>query len=739
MSEVADRPLGSMVERRRLLEKAAGAGTAVVLVQAPAGYGKSVLLRQWEASDARPFASILLGPAHDDPAVLLAALIEALAPIEALPSSISSPLRAPQPNVEVIARRLEEWFAKREIDSVLALDEVEHLRSPTSLRILEALVAGANSSCQVALASRERNLPGAARLLASRRLTVIEASDLTMTPGEAREMLGATGIGEVGGAELDGLMTKTEGWPAALYLAALSLRDQPGESDRVAGFAGDDRDVVDYIRDEFLASAPEADIEILIRISLLDRFCGDLCDAILERRDSAVRLIELARSNTLLIPLDRRDEWFRMHSLLGDMLRSELRRRHPGEVADLNRRASTWWQKHDDIERAVGFALDAEDLDRAGELIWEAVPTYMPNGRYATLEKWVLAAGAERIGDDPHLSLTIAHSHLAAGRGADAEHWANLTRELLVDRVDVGDSVSAGLAMIDATLARDGVASMAKAAASGTEAVAGGSPWTSMAHMLEGIAAQLGGDPERARELIADAARRAASHGVTIIQVIALGQLALLDAAEEDWQSAVILTSQARAQIDRAAIAGHPTVALPLALSAYVRAGEQRNEDAIADLRSARALLDQLDRFGDWYVASTCAALAAAATGLGDGPLAGAHLVQARAHLARVPDAPMLDSWVADIEVAVEQMTREGGSDLTPAELRVLRLLPTHLSLPQIATELVVSPNTVKTQAQAAYRKLGVSSRREAVDRARAAGLLDGPGRRPDPAGSARP
>ena len=173
--------------------------------------------------------------------------------------------------------------------------------------------------------------------------------------------------------------------------------------------------------------------------------------------------------------------------------------------------------------------------------------------------------------------------------------------------------------MIDGALARGGVAAMSEAASLAVESLPRESSWLSMASLIEGAAAQLRGEREPARHLLSDSARRAAAWNVTIIQVLALAQLALLAAAEDDWQTARILTSQARAQIERSGLGDEPVMALPLAASAYVRAGELRSEEAGNDMRAARSLLGRLESFGEWYLAEVNATLAATAVALGDG------------------------------------------------------------------------------------------------------------------------
>jgi LuxR family maltose regulon positive regulatory protein len=208
------------------------------------------------------------------------------------------------------------------------------------------------------------------------------------------------------------------------------------------------------------------------------------------------------------------------------------------------------------------------------------------------------------------------------------------------------------------------------------------------------------------------------------VQVLCLSQLALLAVEEPDWQVAQMLASQARAQIERSGLGDYTTAALALAVSAFVRSRRGMTAEAAADLHAGTRLMRRLDEFATWYEAETRIVLARAAARLDEIGLAQDLLGEARRLIRLTPEATLLADWLRKGEVETETISAAAVGDLTPAELRILGYLPSYRSLPQIAAQAHVSPNTVKTQAQAVYRKLGVRSRREAVERARAAGLL---------------
>jgi LuxR family transcriptional regulator, maltose regulon positive regulatory protein len=716
--------LSALVPRSRLVAKLTESQAPVALLCAPSGYGKSVLLEQWAHDDPRRFTSVILGPAHNDPTMLVASILEALEEIEAVPADVSAALHVPSPSIErVVLPRLGRALADREVPMVLGLDDLEQIESPQSLEVIAALARQIPPGSRLALACRTEPALPIGRLRAHRRLLELGRADLAMTKAECRELLAGLGI-EPSPKQLDLLVRHTEGWPAALYLAGLALGEEPDLGRAIARFAGDDRIVVDYLREEFLAPVSKRRLDFMRRASVLDRLSGELCDAVLGRTGSAQTLIDLSRSNTLLTPLDRRDEWFRFHAMLREMLRSDLHRVEPAQETELNLRASHWWEEQGDWDRAIQYAIDAGATARAGRLLWAGVPRYMTRGRVATVIGWLDRIGEETIASDASLSLTAAFAAITRGAGSQAEYWAAVARSLMrEDSPDEALGLRPGLALAEAALAREGLEMMCAR----TEVAAGGlvdeSAWLSMCCMLDGVGLHLRGLREAARERLVEGARRG-SVGAPTIQVLALAQLALLAIEDDDWQLAEMLASQSRAQINRSGLVEYPMIALAMAVSAMVDSRLGKVEKAAADLRLGCELLEELDEFAPWYEVEARIVLARCAWRLDDGPRARVLLAEARELLKRVPDAQVLGDWLDVTTAGVEALPASEASGLSPAELRVLQFLPGHLSYPEIAAQTFVSPNTVKTQAQSIYRKLGAASRREAVETAERAGLL---------------
>jgi LuxR family maltose regulon positive regulatory protein len=563
---------------------------------------------------------------------------------------------------------------------------------------------------------------------ANRMICELRRQDLAMTRGEAATLLRSTGLA-LDADDVGRLMERTEGWPAGLYLAALSLQAQPDLERALARFAGDDRIVADYLRDELLAQLPEERLLFLARTSVLDTLSGGLCDAVLDRPGSGRVLKDLARSNILLVPLDRTDERFRYHGLFAEMLKAELRRLEPENEPELHRRAGAWHAERGEIDLAIEHAVAAGDVENAGELLWSIAADYLSHGRNAAIRRWLDQFTGEQIAACAPLALTAAASDLAAGRCDWVEHWASAAERCL-DRSSApagAGPVATGAAVMRAAVGREGIASMEEDAARACEGLPDDSPWRSLCCLLMGVAAHLSGDREGASERLDEGARRAAVAAPSV-RVLCFAQLALIALEREDWELGGAFAGRARSQTIHGALSDYPTSALVFAVSALVRAHLGHVDEAQQDMRHAKDLLARLESFAPWYEVEARIALARASLRLSD--VVGARTLLAEA--SRINrgrgEAIVLTEWLDDAWGQANEFIAAsvvGPTSLTTAELRVLRLLPTHLSFREIAGRLNVSANTIKTQAHAVYRKLDASSRSDAVTHARSVGLLD--------------
>lgn len=723
-----------LIQRTRLIAKLRRHREAPLLaIVAPAGYGKTSLLWEWLGDDDRPSAWLTLESRHADPVRLLRELADTLAGAGSLTPhpGLLDELRSPEPDVfGVLLPALGDAIAHLHPGVAIVLDDLHALdRHADALRVLAGIVERLPPGVQVALASRTEPRLHLGRMRAHHALRELRSHDLAMDHAEVGELLRLTGL-ELTDGQVETLRVRTEGWPAGLYLAALSLQDQADPGSALERFAGDDHVVLAYLRDEYLSALSPQAIELLVRCAILPELHGPLCDALLGRPGATSLLEELARSNLLIAPLDRSHEWYRAHPLLRDALLRELRREDPqGELAiQLHRRASAWYAGHGDLDSSIQHAVLAGDAQRAGELIWGNLPRYVTHGRNPDVQRWLGHFSSTQIAAEPALAAVAAHSSLASGDIRMAEHWGlaaagSLARAAPPPAVA---SLPAGVAIIEAAVGRHGVLPMGRDAARAYQLEPHDSPWRSLCCLFLGVSGHLAGDRVLAREHLEEGVHR--SPQAPNIEAHCLVQLATITAEEGDWQAGAELVDRAVTQVDTHGLGAYPTSALVFAVSAAVRSHIGHVDEGKRDLHRATRLMTMLNDFIPWYEAETRIALARAALQLTDIRLARTLLAEA-SHLARrVPDATVFRAWLDEIWEQVDTAAASalsGSAALTMAELRILRFLPTHLSFREIGLRLHVSTNTVKTQAHAVYRKLGVSTRSQAVTKAGEIGLID--------------
>lgn len=724
-----------LIQRTRLIAKLRRHHEVPLLaIVAPAGYGKTSLLRGWLGDDDHLSAWLTLGPRHTDPAQLLREVVDTLAEAGSLTPApeLLGELHDPEPDIfGVLLPDLGDALAHLDPGVAIVLDDLHALdHCPEAQRVVAGIVERLPPGVQIALASRTEPRLHLGRMRVQHAVCELRTEDLSMDHAETNELLCLAGL-ELSASEVESLRLRTEGWPAGLCLAALSLQDQDDRAAALERFAGDDHVVLEYLRDEYLSAlSPEA-IELLTHSAILPELHGPLCDALLQHPGATSLLEELALGNLLLSPLDRSHEWYRAHPLLRDALLRELRHVDPqGELAiQLHRRASAWHAGHGDLDRSIEHAVLAGDAQRAGDLLWENLPRYVTHGRNPEVQRWLGHFSSTQIAAEPALAAVAAHSSLASGDIRMAEHWGlaaagSLARAALPPTVA---SLPAGVAIIEAAVGRHGVLPMGRDAARAYQLEPPDSPWRSLCCLFLGVSDHLAGDRALARDHLEEGVHRSAPQAPNI-EALCLVQLATITAEEGDWQAGAELVDRAVTRVDSHDLGAYPTSALVFAVSAAVRSHLGYVDEGKRDLHRATRLMTLLDDFIPWYEAETRIALARAALHLADIRLARTLLAEA-SHLARrVPDATVFRAWLDEIWEQVDTAAASalsGSAALTMAELRILRFLPTHLSFREIGLRLHVSTNTVKTQAHAVYRKLGVCTRSQAVARAGEIGLLD--------------
>ena len=455
-------PRAGTIPRAALVNKLRAArGVTVAVVSAPAGYGKTTLLAEWERRDERPFAWLSLDEAENDPTVFLTYLAAALDRVEAIDPDVFKALSGTRSSLQSIVARLGRSLAALRAPIVVALDDVHVLHEPTCIDALALLIEQLPAGSQLVLASRTAPGLPVGRLRAEGRVLEVGPDDLSLNVREAQALLAGAGL-KLAGHEVEALTRSTEGWPAGLYLAALSLRASREGGRSAAGIRGDDRYISDYFRLVLLESLPEAEIEFLTRVSVLDRMCGSLCDRVLERSDSAFELEQLERSNLFVVPLDHERRWYRFHHLFRDMLKDELERREPGLAGRLSSRAADWHVEREDVEAAIEYAHAAGDGSRVIELVGIAAHPAYQSGRFATVERWLARLEDEHeLTASTALAVLGAWTHALRGRPEAASRWAHVADAGPADAVmPDGDPALAWTSALRSALCADGVETM---------------------------------------------------------------------------------------------------------------------------------------------------------------------------------------------------------------------------------------------------------------------------------------
>jgi LuxR family transcriptional regulator, maltose regulon positive regulatory protein len=717
-------PRGGLLDR---LE--ASAATPVVAICAPAGYGKTVLAADWAKRDPRPFVWLSVDRQDNDPAVLLTYIAVGLDRAEPINPAVLGALASRGVSVtRMVLPLLGAALSSKALPVVLVLDDVHLLHDQESLAAVAVLVDHLPQGSQLVVTSQgEPPLP-IVRWRAEGRLAEFGPEDLAMTPKEAGLLLRAAGV-ELPGPEVAELTRRTEGWPVALYLAGLSIRTQQTAS--VAGLSGRDRFLVDYLQWALLSQLSPAEVRFLTRTSVLDRLSGPLCDAVLGTTGSAAVLASLERTNLLVVPLDRERTWHRYHHLFRELLRGRLERDEPGLVRELTLRAARWCERHGLPEAAIGYAMDADDADQVARGVEQAAIGVYRSGRLATVQRWFDWFDDRGLTQRyPAVAMMGAWVQALGGHAAAAERWADAAEHgSYQGRLPDGSaSVDGWRALLRAKLCRHGAGQMRADAELAVRLIAVGSLWRAPAQLLLGISHLLAGDDGGADRLLAEAVEVAEDTGATVAATVAMAERAILAMGRQDWHEAEVLVGQARPVVATANLEDCATSLLLYAAGARVAIQLGDVGQAEQDLTRAQQLRPHLTHALPYYAVQARLELTRAYLAIADVAAARTVLREVDDLLRWRPDLGVLPGQAGQLRSQLDHIHGDviGASLLTVAEQRLLPLLPTHHSFREIGQRLHLSQHTVKTQAMSIYRKLGVSSRSEAIQCARAVGLLAG-------------
>jgi LuxR family maltose regulon positive regulatory protein len=726
----APRPHAGRVRRQRLLQALdASNETALTLVAAPPGYGKTTLVRAWCEESRRALAWVSLDVGDNEPARLWAYLATAVDRVrEGLGRRALKRLRGSGASLDMVVDEVLNAIAEFGQPLTIVLDDLHTVTDSECVTSLDLAIQRLPANARLIVIARADPALEIPRLRARADLAELRQSDLAFTLAEARELLIDRGGLDLDDHQVQLLVDRSEGWPAVLYMVTLWLRNVDDRDRAVMEFGGDHRYVAEYLSHEVLR-ALDADRQwFLLRVAVLGRFTAALCDGILERSDSAQMLADLEDSNMFVNSLERR-EWFRVHGLFAEFAVARLAQLEPAAPRQIHRHAAEWLRSRGLIVEATEHAAAAEDHELLAEMLSEYHLALIRNGRAGTLLRWAGTLPDETISRYPDVALAAAVAATMAGRlTLQRRRLLTVAERARVEHPEAfGQYEASVMAMARAAGMDNGVSDAVDHGYLAVQlAEQGADEVLVAANAALARALYFAGDLDGASA----AASRAAEHpraaqrppGYSVAQATR----ALIAADRGHLTAARAHAEAARALVGKMTSSRSWLGSIAAEALGVVLAGED-------ELAGAERELAFADRFYDDELATVQHALllvrmADIRCRRGRLVEAEATLSLAREELADVGDSGTVLARFHAVELELEEARRRatGGEVLelpSDAQLAVLRLLATNLSARQIGQELYLSPNTVRSHIRAVYRKLGVGSREDAVARAAALGL----------------
>lgn len=711
----------------------------VSLLSAPTGYGKTTLLAHWrQVEEAElPFAWVSLDEQDNDPVRLWRHIVEALRQVVPEEEHFGANVlvgtsAAGQGFVGTMLPRLINEIAELPHQIVLVLDDYQFITWGDAHESVTFFVEHLPENIHLVISSRSDPPLPLWRWLARGEMNKIRTEQLAFSEEEADCLLNEKmGLG-IDPNDVIVLLERTEGWPAGIYLASLSLQNREDKHAFIESFRGSNRYIVGLLGEEVLAGLTEEVRQFLLKTSVLRRMTGPLCDAVTGREGSARLLRELARSNLFVVSLDEQGEWYRYHQLFSELLLYELESDQPELAPTLRERASAWLEGEDYFEDAIRQAIAATDYERVGLLIARHWYGYVVAGQTATVQLWLEYLPEVTITQDSALALVEAWMCALGGQREESARFLRLAEGIPHEGPlpDGTTSVESGVTVLRATFGFSGVQSMVEMARRATELEpAERSPWAALVRYALGTSLYLSGEAQEARKPLEEALLLT-EDDQHLVRVVALSFLSLVATEEGYLEEAESHARAAQELVEGLRPYRIPQISqAPIALGC-VLAERGKLEEAREELESGLSTRRRLPGLSPWPTLIGLLGLAPVLAALGDRAGARAVLAEARTILEAYPDAGMfperLERQEHKLGARKARKAREGQLDgeLTERELDVLRLLLGESSTRQMAQSLYVAPSTVRTQIKSIYRKLGVSSRKRAVDEARARGLI---------------
>jgi LuxR family transcriptional regulator, maltose regulon positive regulatory protein len=710
-------PRRGTVTRAALVNQLRRNQAGLVLLVARAGYGKTTLLVQWTAVEPRPVVWVSIDSRDNDPLVLVKHIVAAVDRIDPVDRRLLASLCVTRKQTWAsLATRVARCLASCRSSFLLVLDNADLLHASEARRVLSMLIASVPDGSTVAMAARTPPKLPAAALRARGSVQEIGLEELALSNREAQLLLQRANE-DLSDGETAELIALCEGWPAALYLASLALHDRARGTapDRLGG---SDRYLADYIRTEYLSLLPARDLRFLRRTAILEELTGPLCDAVLRTENSEAELRKLAREGVAVVPREGQRGLYRLRLLFRDLLLRDLEECEPQLIPSLHKRAANWYEKAGVPERALEHANAAGDPDRAAAIITATAFSASCRGCVVELERSL--ARFDNAGQLEHYPAVAVHGsriHAYRGRLEEAERWLEVAERSARRRGGDAASLRPPIEVVRAALCREGPRRMLADAGAAMKRLPRTSQWYSTAIHLRGSASLLLGAADDARSLLAETVRAAAGRRCAETQMIALSQLSLMARERGDPDLADGLSEEAWEIAADTELDGYPTSAIALAASAHESLRHGRWAEARELVVTAEPLSSSITAALPWLAVGTRLELARCYMKLRDAEAAHALAEEIDAIIDLRPRLGVLVDRARALrhELGTFVQSQSALSALTPAELRLLPLLATHLAFREIAEQLKISRNTVKTQAISIYRKLGVSGRSEAI------------------------
>ena len=728
----APRLRANAVPRPRILDALDGVHeAAVTLVAAPPGYGKTTVVRTWCAQREAAVAWVTLDATDNDPTRLWSYVATAADRVRnGLGRGALQRLMLPGGSIEFAVDELMNALATFDRELVIVLDDLHEVTDGDCMSSIDYALARRPPSVHFVLITRTDPALELAAFRAGGSLVELRMDSLAFTTDEARALLVEGADIDLSADDIETLYRRTDGWPAALVLASVWLRGVDDPQRAVSEFGGEHRFVAEYLSEVTLGTLADDTREFLLRASALERFTAELCDDVLGRSDSRSKLKSLERSNLLVTRLER-GGWYRIHPLFADFARFRLASEAPDSEREINRRAALWCLDRGLLVEAVEHAFAGGQYGIVARILVENHNAFIRTGRSRTLLRYTRALPGSLISEHPELAVAAAVATTVVGQGA-------LERRRSLQLVRRAQSA-----------APERVSRYVEAAAAAARAMA-----------IEPDIAEAVREGRHAVSLALDGEDEAAVFSLSACATA----LYFAGELEEAWDMAMQAVEHPDIQ-QRAA--GHAMARIALALVALDRGWL---EAARLHAETAKVLLGDIGSSRTWLGAQAAAALGSVNAAEGNlvqaehelahaerlfrDEVASVHHTWALLLLARVRSRRgRLDAAESELESAsaalrelgeggrlrvladeveaeiVEAVTRaRSGEVLAPpsaAELAVLRLLATNFTAPEIAAQLHLSVNTVRSHTRALYRKLGVSTRADAVARAAKRGLLE--------------